>query len=94
MVGDEHLVAVELNLVLLQFDAGLDLGEVEDTRQVEGVVHVQVNPEQRLVAHGVERAVERLVVFVFQRRRGFGPQGLHTVDDVVLLGVHHLLLVA
>ena len=90
LVGDEHLVAVELNLVLLQVDVRLDAREVEDTREVEGVVDVQVNPEQRLVLHGVEGAIERLVVLVLQRRRGLCPQGLHVVDDVILIGVLHL----
>ena len=36
--------------------------------------NIQMNPEQRLVAHGVERTVERLVVFVLQGRRSLGPQ--------------------
>ena len=94
LVGHEDLVAVELDLVLLQFDVRLDLREVEDSREVERVVDVQVDPEQRLVAHRVERAVERLVVLVLQCRRGFRPQRLHIIDDVVLGGVHHLLLVA
>ena len=47
-------------------------------------------PEQGLVLHGVERAVETLVVLVFQRARGLHPKGLHCVDDVVGVGVHHL----
>ena len=66
LVGHEHLVAVELDLVALQFDVRLDAGEVEDTREVERIVNVEVNPEQRLVLHGIECAVERLVVLVLQ----------------------------
>ena len=94
LVGHKHLVAVELNLVLLQFERVLDAGEVEDTRQIEGIVDVEVNPEQRLVLHGIECAIERLVVLVLQRRRGLRPQRLHIIYNVVLGGVHHLLLVA
>ena len=90
LVGDEDLVAVELDLVLLQLDVRLDLGEVEDTREVEGVVDVQVDPEQGLVRHGVEGAVERLVVLVLQCRRGFRPQRFHIINNIVLVGIHLL----
>jgi hypothetical protein len=35
LIGDEYLIAIELNLVALQVDVALDLREIEDTRQVE-----------------------------------------------------------
>ena len=66
LVGHKHLVAIQLNLVALQVDVRLDAWEVEDTREVEGIIHIQVDPEHRLIAHGVEGAVERLVVLVLQ----------------------------
>ena len=66
LIGYEYLVAIELDLVALQIDVRLDAREVEDTRQVEWVIHIQVNPEHRFVAHGVEGTVERLVVLVLQ----------------------------
>ena len=44
-VGHIHLVAVELDAVLLQVDVALYLGEVEYAREVEGVVYIEVNPE-------------------------------------------------
>ena len=90
LVGHEYLVAVQLNLVLLQLDVVLDFWEVEDTCEIEWVVYVQVNPEQRLVAHGVECAIEALVVLVLQGAWSLGPQGLHAVDDVVLVGFNLL----
>ena len=90
LVGHEYLVAVQLNLVLLQLDIVLDFWEVEDTCEVEWVIYVQVNPEQRLVAHGVECAVEALVVLVLQCAWSLGPQGLYAVDDVVLIGINLL----
>ena len=94
LIGHEYLVAVELDLVLLQFNVRLNLREIEDTREVEGIVDVEVDPEQRLVAHGVEGAVERLVVLVLQRAWGLGPQGLYIIDDIVLVLVDHLFLFA
>ena len=90
LVGHEHLIAVELNLVLLEFDVRLYLWEIEDTREVEGVIDVEVDPEQRLVAHGVEGAVEALVVLVLQGAWGFCPQRLYIIDDIVLFGINLL----
>ena len=85
LVGDEHLVAIELNLVALKFDVGMHAGEIQNARQVERIVHIQVNPEQRLVLHGIKRAVEALVVFVLQAGRGLYPQWLDGVDYIVLV---------
>ena len=92
LIGHEHLVAVELDLVLLQVDVRLNTREIEDAREVEGVVDVQVNPEQRLVLHGIERAIELLVVLVLQRRWSLCPKRLDVVDDIVLVGVLHLTI--
>ena len=86
-VGDEHLVAVEPDLVALQIHVAFDAREVEDTGQVEGIIHVEVDPEERLVGHRVELAVERLVVLILQLRGLAHPSGLGVVDDVVLVGV-------
>ena len=84
------MVAEQLNLVALQLDVRLDAWEIENTREVEGIVNIQVNPEQRLVLHGVEGTVEALVVLVLQRAGSLGPQGLYAVDDVVFVCVNLL----
>ena len=49
LIRDEDLVAIELDLVALQVEIAVDAREVEDTRQMEREVDVEVNPEQRLV---------------------------------------------
>ena len=90
LVGNEHLVAVELYLVALHVDVVLDAWEVEDTCQIEWEVHVEVNPEEGLVLHGVEGAVEALVVLVLECAWRLGPEGLYAVDDVVLIGLYVL----
>ena len=90
LVGNEHLVAVELYLVALHVDVVLDAWEVEDTCQIEWEVHVEVNPEEGLVLHGVEGAVEVLVVLVLECAWRLGPEGLYAVDDVVLIGLYVL----
>ena len=45
LVGNEYLVAIQLNLVTLHVNAVLDTWEVENTRQVEWEIYVQMNPE-------------------------------------------------
>ena len=48
-----HLIRIELNLVLLYLEVVVDLREIEDARQVERIVDIQVDREQRLVAQRV-----------------------------------------
>ena len=86
-VGDEHLVAEELDLVAVNVDVALDFREVEHTGEVEGVVDIQMNPEEGIVLHGIEVAVEGLVILVLQCRGLFGPEGLGDVDDVRFVGL-------
>ena len=66
LIGYEYLVAIELNLITLQFDIVLYTWEIKNTRKVEWVVNVQVNPEQWLVIHWEESTIEVLVVFILQ----------------------------
>ena len=66
LIGYENLVAIELNLITLQFDIVLYTWEIKNTRKVEWVVNVQVNPEQWLVIHWEESTIEALVVFILQ----------------------------
>ena len=67
LIGDEHLIAVELNLVAVDVQVVLNLGEIEHARQMEGIIYVEVYPEQGLVGHWIEVAVEIAVVFVLER---------------------------
>ena len=87
VVGDEHLVAVKLDVVLLDRHPVLDLREVEDSGEVERIVHVQMDVEQRVFLHRVEIPVELHIVLFLQFGRFAGPQRLDLVDDVVLVGV-------
>ena len=50
---DEHLPAVELNLVSIEFEIILHLREVQHTGQVKGIVYVEVNPKERIFGEGV-----------------------------------------
>jgi len=90
LIRHEHLVRVELDLVLLDFEVVVDLREVEYARQVERIVDVQVDREQRLVAHRVELAVELLVLLLGDFGRLARPQRIHVVDDVVFVRIHVL----
>ena len=92
LVGYEHLVAVELNLVSLQLDVRLDAREVENASEIERIVDVEVDPEERLVLHRIECAVEALVVLVLESAGRLGPERLYVVDDVVLVGFNLLAI--
>ena len=92
VVGDEHLVAVELDLVLVDGHTLLDLGEVQHAGEVEGIIYVQMNPEHRFLVEGIEGFVEVLVVLVLQVRRGLGPYGFDVVDDIVFVGLDLLAI--
>ena len=62
LIRHEHLVRVELDLVLLDFEVVPNLREVEDTRQVERIIDIQMNREERLFTYGIEFVVELLVL--------------------------------
>ena len=66
LIGYEYLITIELNFITLQFDIVLYTWEIKNTRKVEWVVNVQVNPKQWLVIHWEERTIEALVVFILQ----------------------------
>ena len=90
-VGHEHLVAVQLNLVACRVDSLAHLGEIQNARQVEGVVHIEVNLEQGVFeVHGVQLVVELLIVLVCQIGRILLPCRLRVVDDAGLFLLHAL----
>ena len=73
LVGDEHLVAVQLDAVALDVDVALDFREIQYAGQSERVVHVEVNPEHRLFKSRHEFVIELDIVLVFQVGRLLGP---------------------
>jgi hypothetical protein len=77
LVRNEYLIAVELYLVLLQVEIGLDFREVQDTSKVERIIHVEMYPEQRFIGHRIEVTIELLVILVFQ----FGGLAASTADS-------------
>ncbi len=91
LIGHEDLVAVELDLVIVDVEVVLDLREVENTRQVERIIHIQMNMEQRfLELIGIELMIELLVVLFLEVLRVARPGGVGEVDDVGLVGFHLL----
>ena len=90
MVRDEHLVAEQLDLVLVDCHPFLDLGEVEYSREGERIVYVEVDVEHGVLLHRVESVVEVHVVLVLELGRSLGPDGLDAVDHVVLVCFHAL----
>lgn len=78
-VGDEYLAAVELDAVLADLEVVFDFGEEQDAGELEGVVHIEVDPEQGLFLEGVEVVIELLIVLVGEFVGGFGPDGVGLV---------------
>ena len=66
LVGNEDLIAIELYLVALQINVVLDAWEIENTREIERIVHIQMYPEERFILHGIKLLIELLVIFVLQ----------------------------
>ena len=82
LVGDKDLVAVELHAVFLEVELVLDFREIEDAGEVEGVVHVEVDLEHRVLeVHRIEFVVELLVVLIGEGGRRLLPERVGVVDD-------------
>ena len=86
VVGHEHLTVEQLDLALLAAKVLADAGEVQDALEVEGIIHVQVDPEQGLLK-GVEQLVIAVLVFLLGAVLGsLEPQGMGVVEGLGLLG--------
>ena len=84
------MVAIELNLIAMDFDVVFNLGEIQNTREIERIVHIEVNPEERFILHGIEIAIEIAIILITQSRRRLCPERVRVVDHVVLSSVHLL----
>ena len=89
-VSDEHLVAIKLDLVAGYVHPVLDLGKIEDTCEMERIVHIEMYIEQRILSHRVQGPVEIHIVLLLQVGRFLHPQRLDLVDDIVLVCIHIL----
>ena len=91
VIGHEHLAVEQLDLPLLTAEILADTGEVQDALEVEGIVHVQVNPEQRLLK-GVEQLAVGILIFFLGAVAGiFQPQRMGIVDRLGCLGRRRFL---
>src|SRR5690606_36527619 len=53
LIRDKNLIGVQLYLVLLDLYAFADLWKIQDPCQIERVIDIEVDPEQRLLAEGI-----------------------------------------
>ena len=84
LVGDKDLVAVELDLVAPHVEVVLYLREIEDAREVERIVHIEVDMEEGFVElHGIEFVVELGIVLFGEFGGLAGPCRLRIVDDIL-----------
>ena len=80
VIGDKYLVVVQLDHALGALILQVDLREVEDTLQVKGIIHVQVNPEQRLLVVVEYLAVELLILLLGALAGCLVPEGIDIVQ--------------
>ena len=78
-----NLITIQLNLILIQINIALYLREVEDTGQMERIVYIQMNPEQRFVWHRIKLTIEFFIIFVRQFTRFLCPQRNGVIDDII-----------
>ena len=70
----------------MHIEVRLDLREIEDTGEVERIVHVQMDMEERFVhLHRIEFVVELIIILILQVSRLTGPRGVDIVDDVLFV---------
>ena len=80
VIGDEHLVVVQLDFPFDGIILRVDPREIQDSLQAERIIHIQMNPEQRLLVIQEYVAVEFLVLLVGAFAWLFGPQRMDIAD--------------
>ena len=86
VVRHEHLAVEQLDFALLAAKVPLDPGEIQNALEVEGIIHVEMHPEQGILK-GVEQLVIGVFVFLIRAVLGaFQPQGMGVVDGLFLFG--------
>ncbi len=73
VVCNKNLIAIELDLAFRRLKFVSKLGEVENPLEMEGIIHVQMNPEQRLLIVCKHLMIEFLVLFIGTVLGSFGP---------------------
>ena len=71
----------------MQVEIALDTREIQDTGQVEWIIHIQVNPEQRFFRHRIQILIELLIIFIRHVGRFTNPCRSNVVNDIVLVGI-------
>ena len=87
VIRDIYLIAIQLDLSALELHLLFHLGEIEDALQAERILHVQVDPEERLVEVHERIAVEGLVL-LFRALLGlFEIERVRIVDGLIVLSL-------
>ena len=82
VICDEDLIVVELDGTFNGLILHVDPREIEDTLEVEGIVHVQMDPEERLLVIIENLAVEGFIFLFFTLVRMLGPQGMDLIHQL------------
>ena len=91
LVRHEDLIAIELNLIAVHIQVGFDSREVQNTRQMERIIDIEMDMEQRFIElHRIQLVVEGLVVLFLQVCGFSGPGGIGIVDDILIIELYFL----
>ena len=82
-VGNEDLVAVQVDFIALHLHVFFDFRKVQDPCKMERIVYVQMDVKQRRIKGAwVQFSVKTLIVLFGQGRRSNRPSGFNVVDLV------------
>ena len=87
LVSNIDLVAIQLNPVALKVDVALNLREIQNAGERERIVHVEMNPEHRILLSRHQLTVETQVVVIRELRRLLCPKRLCGVYNLVFVAV-------
>ena len=80
IIRDEDLAGEELDLAFVGAEVVLQLREEKDSFQIEGIIHVQMDPEQGILKVHENPMVEFLIVLILAVLRLAEPEGIGIVD--------------
>ena len=80
IIRDEYLTVVELDFSFDGLILAVDSREIENALQVERILHIQMDPEKRLLVIIEDRSVKFLIVLILTLGRLSDPQRIGIVD--------------
>jgi hypothetical protein len=80
VVGDKDSVTEKFDIAVIPIKTFGDLGEIEDPLEMEGIVDVEMDPENGVGFQGIQGAIELEVIGICTFGGGFNPKRGFRVD--------------